>query len=74
MSNKLSLNIDPILYKTLKQRFKDDEKGLNQFITDAIKKQLSAPVPIPEQEDDLQTFLQQGSSGIRTYGIKGQGW
>lgn len=66
--------MDPDLYQHLEQRFKDDEQGLNQFIIDAIKNQLKASDPLPEQEDDLQSYLQKGSSGSRTYGIKGQGW
>ena len=74
MSKKLALNIDTDLYQQLEQRFKDDEQGLNQFIIDAIKNQLKASDPIPKQEDDLNSYLQKGSSGSRTYGIKGQGW
>ena len=74
MSKKVTFSMDPDLYQHLEQRFKDDEQGLNQFIIDAIKNQLKASDPLPEQEDDLQSYLQKGSSGSRTYGIKGQGW
>ena len=74
MSKKLALNIDTDLYQQLEQRFKDDEQGLNQFIIDAIKNQLKASDPVPKKEDDLNSYLQKGSSGSRTYGIKGQGW
>ncbi len=74
MSKKVTFSIDPDLYQLLEQRFKDDEQGLNQFIIDAIKNQLEASDPLPEQEDDLQSYLKKGSTGSRTYGIKGQGW
>jgi hypothetical protein len=74
MSKKVTFNIDPDLYQHLEQRFKDDEQGLNQFIIDAIKNQLKASSLSPEKEDDLESYLQKGSSGSRTYGVKGQGW
>ena len=74
MSKKMTLSIDPDLYKQLEQRFKDDEQGLNQFIIDAIKNQFKAANFFPEEEDDLKGYLQKGSSGSRTYGVKGQGW
>lgn len=74
MSKKMTLSIDPDLLKQLEQRFQDDEQGLNQFIIDAIKNQLKASSPSPEKEDDLESYLQKGSSGSRTYGVKGQGW
>ena len=74
MSKKMTLSIDPDLYKQLQQRFKDDEQGLNQFIIDAIKIQSKAAKLLPEEEDDLENYLQKGSSGSRTYGVKGQGW
>ena len=74
MSKKLTLSIDLDLYKQLEQRFKDDDQGLNQFIIDAIKHQSKAENLFPEEEDDLKSYLQKGSSGTRTYGVKGQGW
>jgi hypothetical protein len=74
MSKKMTLSIDSDLYKKLEQRFKDDEQGLNQFIIEAIKNQSKASNLFPEKEDDLKSYLQKGSSGSRTYGVKGQGW
>ena len=70
----MTLSIDPDLLKQLEQRFQGDEQGLNQFIIDAIKNQLKASGPSPEKVYDLENYLQKGSSGSRTYGVKGQGW
>ena len=74
MSKKVTFNIDPDLYQYLEEHFKDDEQGINQFIIDAIKNQLKSLNLSPEKEDDLESYLQKGSSGSRTYGVKGQGW
>jgi hypothetical protein len=74
MSKKFLLTIDLDLYKLLEQRFKNDEQGLNQFIIDAIKNQLKASDLSPEKKEDLESYLHKGSSGSRTYGVKGQGW
>ncbi len=74
MSKRVTLNIDPDLYQHLEQRFKGDEQRLQQFIIEAIRKQLTDPLPFPEKKDDLESYLKSGSSGSRTYGIKGQGW
>ena len=74
MPKKLTLNIEPDLYQRLENRFKEDEQGLNQFIIDAIRNQLSDPARLPDGEDGLENYLQKGSSGSRTYGVKGQGW
>ena len=74
MPKKLTLNIEPDLYQRLENRFKEDEQGLNQFIIDAIRNQLSDPDRLPDEKDGLENYLQKGSSGSRTYGVKGQGW
>jgi hypothetical protein len=76
MSKKISLSIDLDLdlYKELKQRFKDDEQGLNQFIIDVIKNQSKLSNSSPEKKEDLESYVQKGYSGSRTYGVKGQGW
>lgn len=74
MSKRVTLNIDHDLYQHLEQRFKDDEQGLQQFIVEAIRKQLASPPPLPEKKDGLESYLEKGSSGSRTYGVKGQGW
>ena len=74
MSKKMTLSIDPVLYKQLEQHFKGDEQRLNQFIIDAIKNQLKDTNLVYKEEDDLKSYLQKGSSGSRTYGVKGQGW
>lgn len=76
MSKKVILNIDHDLYQHLEQKFKGNEQGLEQFIIEAVRKQLtgSPDDPAPEKKDDLENYLQNGSSGSRTYGVKGQGW
>ena len=72
MQKKVTINIESDLYERLESHFKDDEQGMIQFINEAIRKQL--PVPSPNEKDDLENYLKKGSSGSRTYGIKGQGW
>ncbi len=74
MSKRVTLNIDPDLYQRLEQRFKNDEQRLQQFIIEAIRKQLTDRPSLPEKKDELESYLQKGSSGSRTYGVKGQGW
>jgi hypothetical protein len=74
MPKKITFNIDPGLYQLLEHRFKDDEQGLNEFIIEAIENQLKVSNLSPEKDDELQSYLQNGSSGSRTYGVKGQGW
>lgn len=74
MPKKVTLNIESHLYERLENRFKDDERGLNQFIIDAIRIQLSAPASSPDDKDGMENYLQKGSSGSRIYGVKGQGW
>ncbi len=76
MSKKIILNIESDLYQRLENQFKNDEQGLKQFIIDAVKNRLSDPPAglKPDSNDDLESYLQKGSSGSRTYGVKGQGW
>jgi hypothetical protein len=73
MSKKLTLNIDQDLYRLLKNKFKDDEQALNQFIIDNIRIALKATDSLP-LKNDLESYLKKGVSGSRTYGVKGQGW
>ena len=75
MSKKVTLNIDPDLYQRLERRFKADEERLKQFIINAIRSQLdTSETPKQGKKDDLGEYLQKGSAGSRTYGVKGQGW
>lgn len=76
MSKKVILNIDQDLYQRLESHFKADDQGLKQFILEAIRNQLSN-LPADSsanKNDDLENYLKKGSSGSRTYGVKGQGW
>lgn len=75
----MTLKINPELYQELEKRFKDDPQGMDNFINDAIKHKLTELSSPPlksdkEAKDDLESYLQKGSSGNRTYGVKGQGW
>ena len=76
MSKELSLKMDAELYQRLVNRFKDNEQEMNRFIVDAIKSQLyeASTDTTADNNDDLESYLQKGSAGSRTYGIKGQGW
>ena len=76
MSQKVTLNIETELYQRLEAHFRDDEQGLNNFIIESVRKHLSEILtdPLPSEKDDLENYLKKGSSGSRTYGIKGQGW
>lgn len=76
MSKNITLNIDKDLYQLLENRFKEDEQGLKKFIIEAIQNQLSnlPSDSSPNKVDDLDSYLKKGSSGSRTYGVKGQGW
>jgi len=76
MSKELSLKMDAELYQRLVNRFKDNEQEMNRFIVDAIKSQLyeASTDTTADNNDDLESYLQKGSAGSRTYGVKGQGW
>ena len=76
MSKKITLNIDQDLYQRLEDRFKRDEQELKKFIINSIKTSLSSPQSSPEskEKDELEGYLQNGATGSRTYGVKGQGW
>jgi hypothetical protein len=76
MSKELPLKMDAELYQRLVNRFKDNEQEMNRFIVDAIKSQLyeASTDTTADNNDDLESYLQKGSAGSRTYGIKGQGW
>ena len=76
MSKELPLKMDAELYQRLVNRFKDNEQEMNRFIVDAIKSQLyeASTDTTADNSDDLESYLQKGSAGSRTYGVKGQGW
>jgi hypothetical protein len=74
MTKNISINIDQGLYKVLDNSFNGDEKALNQFIIDAIRRSLNTSDSLPEQKNDLENYLKNKSPGSRTYGVNGQGW
>jgi hypothetical protein len=74
MSNHISLNIDQNLYDLLELNFKNDEQAIKQFIIDAIRSKLMVSDTLTNEHNNLESYLKKGSSGSRTYGVKGQGW
>ncbi len=76
MTKKITLHINRELYQSLENHFKKDGQRINKFIVEAIRNQLSnlPAEPSPTKNDGLESYLEKGSSGSRTYGVKGQGW
>lgn len=77
MKKKLTINLDEKVYQRLLERFKGDENALKEYAAQVLENQNHDFGDKPESDKikkGLQDYLNKGSAGSRSYGIKGQGW
>ena len=77
MKMKLTLDLDEKVYQRLLKHFKGDENALKEHATKVLENH--KPGFEDEAEADkikkgLEDYLNKGSAGTRSFGIKGQGW
>jgi hypothetical protein len=76
MQKKITLNLDEKVYQRLLAHCQGDENALQEYVA----KILETHKPDSEQgaagdiNKGLEDYLKKGSTGTRSYGIKGQGW
>ncbi|MBT5469713.1 MAG: hypothetical protein HOK41_03830 [Nitrospina sp.] len=76
MKRKLNIDLEEEIFEQLKVLCKGDENAMKAYIIQALKnhvKQDKSP-NVPEEKESLENYLNQGQSGSRNYGVKGQGW
>ena len=77
MKKKLTINLDEKVYQRLLERFKGDENALQEYAARVLENHnhdLGEESEPDKIEKGLQDYLNKGSAGTRSYGIKGQGW
>ena len=74
MSHELKIQIDDEIFQKLKKLCKGDEKKMQEFMKIALKNRIFQEDPSSSSNDSLESYLSNGKSGSRNYGIKGQGW
>ncbi len=76
MQKQLTLNLDEKVYQRLLKHCQGDENAVQEYVA----KILASHKPDSEQDTvgdinkGLEDYLKKGSTGTRSYGIKGQGW
>jgi hypothetical protein len=77
MKKKLTLNLDEKAYQRLLKKFQGDEKALQEYVNKVLENLDPEFENKPEEGEikkGLEDYLNKGSAGTRSYGIKGQGW
>ena len=77
MKKKLTIDLDEKVYHQLLERFQGDENALQEYAARVLENQNHDFVDEAESDKikkGLQDYLNKGSAGTRSYGIKGQGW
>jgi hypothetical protein len=77
MKNKLTLELDEKVYQRLLEQFKGDENALKEYAARVLENQTrdcEDEATSDEIKKGLEDYLNKGSAGTRSYGIKGQGW
>ena len=78
MKNKITITLDDKTSESLKEKFKDDDEAILNFIFKAIdaelKKCADEKSVSKDKSEGLENYLKSGNTGSRDYGIKGQGW
>ncbi len=77
MKKKLTLDLDEKVYQQLLERFEGDENALKEYAVRFLENHSQDLKDKPESDEikkGLEDYLNKGSAGTRSYGIKGQGW
>ena len=76
MKRKFNIEIEDEIFKKLHILFKGDDNAIKEYIIQIIKNHVSQnnPSGSSENNESLEDYLNQGKSGSRIYGAKGQGW
>lgn len=77
MKKKLTLNLDEKVYHRLLDKFQGDENALQEYAVKVLENHSPEFENKPEEGEikkGLEDYLNKGSTGTRSYGIKGQGW
>jgi predicted phosphohydrolase len=77
MKKQLTLDLDEKVYQQLLERFKGDENALKEYAVRILENHNPGSgdeATSDEIKKGLEDYLNKGSSGTRSYGIKGQGW
>ena len=77
MKKQLIINLDEKIYHRLLKHFNGNENALLEYAARILETQ--DPDSVDKSESDiikngLEDYLNKGSAGTRSYGIKGQGW
>ncbi len=76
MTQKLNIELDDKVFQQLKKVCKGDESAMREYIVQTLKENFNQndSTQSPKDKEDLESYLNKGQPGSRTYGIKGQGW
>lgn len=77
MKKKLTLDLDEKFYDRLLKHFQGDENALKEYAVRVLEnhdRDSGDETTSDEIKKGLEDYLNKGSSGTRSYGIKGQGW
>lgn len=77
MKKKLTLDLDEKVYQRLLEQFQGDENALQEYAARVLENHEHKFDNEPEPDKikkGLEDYLNKGSAGTRSYGIKGQGW
>jgi hypothetical protein len=76
MKQNLNIEIEDEIFQKLHTLCKGDDEAIKEYIIQAIKHHVSQNdlSDSSEDKDNLEDYLNQGKSGSRNYGVKGQGW
>lgn len=72
MARNFSFEVEEEFYQKLIKLFKNDEEALREYIIQSLKEKFENN-ETPEK-DNLESYLNKGTTGSRNYGVKGQGW
>ena len=76
MIRKFNIELEDKLYQQLKELCKGEESTMREYILQALKERLNQNDfnKLSKDKTSLESYLNKGQGGNRTYGVKGQGW
>jgi len=77
MKKKLTIDLDEKIYQRLLENFKGDENALKEYVASVLENHdhdFGDEAEADKIKKGLQDYLNKGTAGTRSYGIKGQGW
>ena len=74
MTQEIKIKLDDQLFNKLKELCMGEKIAMEEYVNRVLTEKFNQTENSDSTKDNLENYLNKGSTGSRNYGVKGQGW